>query len=572
MHITRSRAALLVLLLACADTAAAQRLPQLVTPPQARRLQVTRANGVAALAQCRAGYIPPPEIGRDTNLVMAPATFSVGDSVYRRNVYNGGYNAPVIRMNRGDRLHFAVRNAMQVAPTQPLDKIIQTNQHYHGMIVTPLPDTGDNVVPVSIPLGGSNRNSFFIPSLQSEGMMWYHPHPHSRTGAQVAGGLAGALIIGDLLASYPAYRGATERVMYVKDTRDGSKAYLNVNGNPCVGLTILPGERQLWRIGNMTGATWLNLRLGERGHGYRFIVLALDGNHLIRPTPMDSLFLAPGQRAEAIVIGGMGPWRTVAFYSDTIAASFDPKTGLLARKNPRVDLGTLSVNGAVSGAVAVARDALDPSLQPADAVLADSIHRLVADPNVDRFTVHYQVTALGLVLNDSSYNHDRLDHATAFNRTQEWTLINDTWFLHTFHIHQTDFVVTRINGKEQPDSVHLDNVHLGIHPIGGGKWAGDTVVIRFTFNPIAFGPFVYHCHDLVHEDAGMMANMCVYDTRTGVRTCSRWFSRGVPGATASSAGAAPGHSHAAAGAAAGHASTPAAPAPPHAHGGTQRRE
>lgn|GEM_PF-1352267 len=561
MLITRSRAALLVLLLACADTAAAQRLPQLVTPPQARRITLSRANGVAAPTQCRAGFTAPPEIGRDTNLVMAPAIFSVGDSVYRRNVYNGGYNAPIIRMNRGDRLRFNVRNAMQVAPTQPLDKIIQTNQHYHGMIVTPLPDTGDNVVPVQIPLGGQNRNSFFIPGLQSEGMMWYHPHPHSRTGAQVAGGLAGALMIGDLLASYPAYRGATERVMYVKDTRDGNKAYLNVNGNPCVGLTIAPGERQLWRIGNMTGATWLNLRVGERGRGYRFIVLALDGNHLIRPTVMDSLFLAPGQRAEAILIGGTGPYGTVAFYSDSIASSFNRTTLKLNPKNPRVDLGTLTTTGTMA---MVSRDALDPTLQPPDAVLADSIHRLLADPNVDRFTVHYQVTALGLVLNDSSYDHDRLDHATAFGRTQEWTLINDTWFLHTFHIHQTDFVLTRINGKEQPDSVHLDNVHLGIHPIGGGNWAGDTVVIRFTFNPIAYGPFVYHCHDLAHEDAGMMANMCVYDPRTGVRTCSRWFPRGVPGATASSlaspAGAAPRHAHAA-----------AVPAP-HAHEGTRRRE
>ncbi len=558
MHSIRTRAALVLLLLACADTATAQRLPELVTPPRARRLRLS-GNAAAAAAQCR-GLPALPEIGRDTFLTMAPARFRIGDSTYVRNVYNGGYNAPVIRMKRGDRLHFAVTNLMQPNDAQPLDKIAQTNQHYHGMIVTPLPDTGDNVVPVSIPRGRGNRNSFFIPNLQSEGMMWYHPHPHSRTSVQVAGGLAGALIIGDLLASYPAYRGATERVMYVKDTRDNTKtAYLNINGSPCVGLTIAPGERQLWRIGNMTGATWLNLRLGERGRGYRFIVLALDGNHVIRPMPMDSLFLAPGQRAEAIVIGGTGPWGTVAFYSDSIASSFDPKTGLLARTNPRVDLGTLTTTGLTA---AVARDALDPSLQPPDAVLADSIHRLLADANVDRFTVHYQLTDLGLVLNDSSYNHDRLDHSTAFGRTQEWTLINDTWFLHTFHIHQTDFVVTRINGKEQPDSVHLDNVHLGIHPIGGGKWAGDTVVIRFTFDSIAFGPFVYHCHDLAHEDAGMMANMCVYDPRTGVRTCSRWFPRGVPGAPATaSVGAAPAHSH-----------PPATPAAGHAHGDVHRRE
>ena len=51
--------------------------------------------------------------------------------------------------------------------------------------------------------------------------------------------------------------------------------------------------------------------------------------------------------------------------------------------------------------------------------------------------------------------------------------------LHTFHIHQPDFVITRINGVPQPDSVHLDNVFLGIHKLPNGQWAGDTVTVRF---------------------------------------------------------------------------------------------
>jgi len=556
---TRTLATLL-LSLACAETAIAQRASDLVSVPVGRRIAIPRAGALAAAASARcSAYTDLPDISSSGGvlrapLVMAPATFRIGDSTYTRNVYNRGYNAPILRMKPGERLDINVSNQMQPNAAQPVAKIDTTNQHYHGMIVTPLPDTGDNVVPLSIPLRRTNRNAFWVPPYQSQGMMWYHPHPHSRTGAQVAGGLAGALIIGNLLDSFPAYRGATERVMYVKDTRDGTKAYLNVNGNPCLGLTINPGERQLWRIGNMTGATWLNLRLGERGRGYRFIVLALDGNHLVRPTPMDSLFLAPGQRAEAIVIGGTGPWGTVAFYSDSIASSFDKTTLKLKPKNPRVDLGTLSTTGQVT---AVAREALDPGLLPANAVLADSIRRLVADTNVERFTVHYQVTSLGLVLNDSSYNHGRLDRTAVTGRTQEWTLINDTWFLHTFHIHQTDFVVTHINGVPQPDSVHLDNVHLGIHPIGGGNWAGDTVVIRFTFNRIAAGPFVYHCHDLVHEDLGMMANMCVYNPETGEPWCNQWF----PGGHARAPG-----SHAT------HAAASAAVAPPARPGAGNRRE
>lgn len=559
MHPTRTGAALLALLLACAGSAAAQR-PELVSVPRARRLSLPRANAAPA-AQCP-DYVAPPEMGSDTVLSMAPADFSVGDSSYRRNVYNGQYNAPVIRATRGQRLHFIVRNDMAVTPTEPAEKIAATNQHYHGMIVTPQPDSGDNVVPVSFGPGQSNRNSFWIPPQQSEGMMWYHPHPHGSTGTQVAGGLAGALIVGDLLASYPAYAGATERVMYVKDTRDGRNSYLNINGSPCMGLTIRPGERQLWRIGNLTGATWLNLRLGERGRGYRFIVLALDGNHLVRPTEVDSLFLAPGQRAEAIVIGGSRYYEPVAFYSDSIRSAFDKDSHELTTINPRVDLGTLTVSGTP---VAYPPEALEPSRLPADRVLIDSIRKLVTDPNAEEFTVHFQFVGGKFMLNDRSYDHSRLDRAVAVGRTQEWTLINDTWFLHTFHIHQVDFVVTKINGVDQPDSVHLDNVHLGIHPIGHGKWAGDTVVVRFTFSPIAAGPFVFHCHDLVHEDRGMMANVCVYDPATGRRSCDQWFPpAGAHSHTSSTDGAAPAHAHAA-------ASPAITPAPVHAHGGGMHR-
>ncbi|HEX2203715.1 MAG TPA: multicopper oxidase family protein, partial [Longimicrobium sp.] len=481
-----------------------------------------------------------------------------GDSTYTRNVYNGQYVAPVLRMKREERLDVMVSNQMKpVGTQQPQSQVDTTNQHYHGMIVTPLPDTGDNVTNVPIGQGRSNRNAFYVPDVQSEGMMWYHPHPHGRTANQVAGGLAGALIIGEILDSFPDFAGAGgehERVMYIKDTRDNtSTAYLNINGVPCTGFTIAPGEQQLWRIANMTGATWVNLRLGERGRGYRFIVLALDGNHLTRPTPMDSLFLAPGQRAEAVIIGGTGPWGKVAFYSSPFPTSFNRSNPTQVNLSARVDLGTLEVIGGVQPK-AVPPRALSPLTIPENVALLDSITRLRTATDVDTFTIHYQFfpgrKPFPFALNDSSYVPGRLDHAVAYGRTQEWTLINDTWFNHTFHIHQTDFVVTEINGVPQPDSVHLDNVHLGIHQRPDGRWAGDTVKVRFRFLPIARGPFVYHCHDLAHEDLGMMANMCVFNPATGESECDQWFDGGH-GGHASMHG---GH-----GAPGGHASVPAPP-------------
>jgi FtsP/CotA-like multicopper oxidase with cupredoxin domain len=242
---------------------------------------------------------------------------------------------------------------------------------------------------------------------------------------------------------------------------------------------------------------------------------------------------------EAVVTG----WQRGGTAADSVELFSDVYQSSSTGQAKRIPLGWLVNRGLEAAAL------VRPSLAGVDAEMADSIARLLADDEVNRETIRFQLNGGKLQLNGASYDHDSLDTAVPFGQTQEWTLINETNFLHTFHIHQTDFVVTHINGRPQPDSVHLDNVFLGIHQ-ANGQWLGDTVVIRFKYKPIAEGPFVYHCHVLGHEDAGMMANMCVYDPRTGVRSCRAWFPRGPYGATAD-AGAPPapaaGHSHGAGG-------------------------
>lgn len=49
------------------------------------------------------------------------------------------------------------------------------------------------------------------------------------------------------------------------------------------------------------------------------------------------------------------------------------------------------------------------------------------------------------------------------------------------------------------------------------------LIERFKFHPVAAGPFVYHCHVLGHEDAGMMQNICVYPSGEAASYCAQWF-------------------------------------------------
>ncbi|HEU0299770.1 MAG TPA: multicopper oxidase family protein, partial [Longimicrobium sp.] len=438
----------------------------------------------------------PDNVLRDT-LTMARAQVRIGNATLTRNVYNRQYNAPLSRLNPGDSLNVLVRNWMDSVPGTPLTKFDTTNHHFHGYIVTPLPTYGDNVIPTVIPRGRENLYAFRVPTYQSEGLMWYHPHPHTRTAPQVKGGLAGGMIVGDLLRYFPDYvdaGGPNERVMYFK--ADAGTATFNILGNTCTRLTIRPGQRQLWRIANMSPNSFLNLKLT----GHQFIVLAWDGNRVKAPMPADSLFVSPGSRVEVVVTGWTRtgtPADSVEFYSDSYQTSS-------ATRDVRVSLGRLVLDGPPVSPIGARM-----ALAGVDAQLADSIARLLAEDDVNYDTLRFQDSP-GLQINGRPYDHHFLNTAVPYEQVQEWVLINETnvngnQALHTFHIHQTDFVVTHINGVPQPDSVHLDNVFLGIHKRStDGVWVGDTVTVRFKYKPIAAGPFVYHCHVLAHEDAGMM--------------------------------------------------------------------
>jgi FtsP/CotA-like multicopper oxidase with cupredoxin domain len=74
-----------------------------------------------------------------------------------------------------------------------------------------------------------------------------------------------------------------------------------------------------------------------------------------------------------------------------------------------------------------------------------------------------------------------------------------------FHIHQTYFQVTEVNGVPSPFTGYADTVTL---PAATSATAPGEVkmIIPFT-DPVIVGRFVYHCHIAQHADQGMMANI-----------------------------------------------------------------
>jgi FtsP/CotA-like multicopper oxidase with cupredoxin domain len=102
-------------------------------------------------------------------------------------------------------------------------------------------------------------------------------------------------------------------------------------------------------------------------------------------------------------------------------------------------------------------------------------------------------------IDGKTFDMTRTDVRVKLGAVEEWTIRNDADELHSFHIHQTQFQITEIDGVPQPPDGYRDVVDV---PIGGSV----KVVIPFT-DPVIVGRFVYHCHILSHEDKGMMATI-----------------------------------------------------------------
>ena len=90
---------------------------------------------------------------------------------------------------------------------------------------------------------------------------------------------------------------------------------------------------------------------------------------------------------------------------------------------------------------------------------------------------------------------------------EDWVIQNTALEDHIFHIHQIHFQVLEVNGQPVNDPAIRDTVDL---PYWSGSGPYPSVKLRMDFrDPNIVGTFVYHCHILQHEDAGMMAEIQV---------------------------------------------------------------
>jgi suppressor of ftsI len=435
----------------------------------------------------------PPEIASSNGILSA--TLTVGPAQLRvagRNVifpalYNGLYTPPVLRMNPGDRVRILLNNFGQ----------IPTNIHYHGFNVIP-GGSGDNVF-ISVGQGDSFQYDFPIPAEHRQGLYWYHPHRDPFLNTQIAGGMAGGVIIGDILAPFPSLAGIPERVILLKDLKikNGSPepdpdpsgpTRRTINGLYQPRLVMRPGQLEFWRIGNLSSNIFHKLRLD----GQQFHVIGADGTLQNLPTPTETLLLPPGGRFEVLVYG---PPRGTYRLRD---AAYN--TGPAGDRYPGQLMMTVVSRGAPVTPIPIPSAAEFPKLPD-----------LRAGPINNRRNIVFSDTVLPdlFFINGKPYTPDCVDAVARLGDVEEWTIRNTAREAHVFHIHQLDFQVTEINGEVQPFNGYNDVVTLPPAP-SDAQPSVVKVLIPFT-DPVIVGDFVYHCHIIQHEDQGMMAVIRVID-------------------------------------------------------------
>jgi FtsP/CotA-like multicopper oxidase with cupredoxin domain len=404
---------------------------------------------------------------------------------------NGTYLAPTIRAARGETVVVNVaNNTSQV-----------TTLHWHGMHVPARMDGG----PHSMVQPGQTWSPTWTID-QPAATLWFHPHPHGQTAEQIYRGLAGLFIIDDPAArpGLPSEYGVDDVPLVVQDkafTPDGGLDYEagSTTAVGFVGDTVVVNGA----IGPFLEARHERLRLrllnASTARVYRFAmadnrpfhVVGSDGGLLPQPVQVRSVQLSPAERAEIVV--DLVPGEVTALVSHT------PDLG------SKVDAARIFGSETFDVLEIRAADRLEPApVLPA---------RLTDLPEADPAqAVHSRPFVLGgRVINGRLMDMDRIDEVVPVDRTEIWSVTNQSNQPHNFHVHDGQFRVLSMDGRPPADELagRKDTVYVA-------PTTTVDILVRFeTYTDPQF-PYMYHCHLTLHEDQGMMGQFVVVEPGTSL--------------------------------------------------------
>lgn len=432
--------------------------------------------------------IPNTVTGATSLTAQATNTNINGNSFSVLGYQSGGILGPTIRANTGTNANINFQNNLSE----------KSNIHWHGLKI-PADMDGHPEAIVNV---GSNFNYQFTIN-QRAALNWYHPHPDGATARQAFQGLAGLFIVNDAEeAALNLPSGIYEIPLVIQDKRLTSSG---IAYNPTsmevmtgyMGETILVnGEASPFteiatrfyrlRILNGSNARIYNLALSNNAD---LIVIGNDGGLLKNPVTIKNILLSPGERLDVLVNFSGLSIGTEVFLENKIfdnAGSAQGKQGFKILKfkitqtvndSFNVPASLSSINSIPASAAARTRNFVLSVMQMSGGMNMTGMHQI----------------------NGKTYNKNRIDETVTANATEIWEFDNSQ--------------------GDEPHPVHLHGVHFQVLERTGGRgqliasekgWK-DTVLILpqekvkliIPFASLT-GIFVFHCHNLEHEDDGMM--------------------------------------------------------------------
>lgn len=400
--------------------------------------------------------------------------------------YRNGILGPTFRVQKGSNVNITFQNKMAE----------HSNVHWHGLVI-PADMDGH---PDQMVMPNESFNVQFAVN-QPAGTNWYHPHVHKLTGKQVSRGLSGLFIVEspeekDL--NLPS--GNNEIPLIIQDKRLDTDGSIKYNPTMMEVMTGYMGETILvngtnkpylnvatryyrFRVLNGSSARIYNLALSN---GIDFYVIGSDGGILPQPEKVKSLMIGTGERADILIDFSTMKVGEQVYLSNETFSTMGTSQGTSSFKIMNFIIKTQETDAFK----------MPTSLIPVTKITGSSKTRTFA------LTMDMMAMNGGMhKINGKIYDANRIDETVSLGATETWEFDNSTGDeAHPMHIHGVQFqVVSRIGGRNT------------IFPQEKG-WK-DTVLVapkekvQVIMKFGQQGKFVFHCHNLEHEDDGMMLNL-----------------------------------------------------------------
>ena len=409
------------------------------------------------------------------------------------------YLGPIINLNKNDTVRIHFKNEL------PESSII----HWHGLHV---PVEADGHPRLAIDSGQTYTYTFKV--LDRASTYWYHPHPHGRTAHQVYHGLAGLLIIHDEEEKqFNLPQDEYDLPIVIQDRRfdqNGQFLYGNSmmdNMTGFLGNTLLINGTTQNTIDVKTHPYRLRLLNGSNSRIYKIAwqdnspitVIATDGGLLEEPIQKQYITLAPAQRID-------------------IWADFSQSK--VGTKKTLINLPFETYGGESSYTILTAN--INEKITPQLSLPKKFSTHATLQPLSTKPSREFDLEMSGMIwnLNGKTFEMQNVapNEIVNLGDTEIWQFNNIASsgmgmmgamnIPHPMHVHGLQFKILDRNisnaSKQVWESLKDGFIDQGWHDTVL-VMPGEKVKIALKFEDFT-GLYLYHCHNLEHEDMGMMRN------------------------------------------------------------------